>query len=279
MVKKKRQSKRVGLQQKYKIINKVKEHKRKLRKGQVVLGKKNRNPGIPNSWPFKEELMHELENERLANIEKRKMEKVENRQNKKQKMQMEHLNLEPVSVSVDTLRRNSLKDCIHNADVVCFVLDARDPWGSRSLTFEDGVIGKGKKKFMLVLNKLDLVEPSVARHWVSVLRQLHPTIPVYASNGAKWDGMPNKSKSSRLQMAKMDKVQHLAGLRDNGNVKCLEAFLQEFSLKMGKKQDGSRQKIAFVGYPNCGKSSIVNALKKRTISKVSSQGMLFVVHR
>ena len=63
MVKKKSQSKRQTLKMKYKIQKKVKEHKKKLNKASrkaIKAGRKpkpKKNPGIPNAWPFKEELL------------------------------------------------------------------------------------------------------------------------------------------------------------------------------------------------------------------------------
>ncbi len=69
MVKKKSKSKRVTLKQKYKIEKRVKEHHRRLNKetnrakskGLLTGKKKAKDPGIPNEWPFKEDLLKEIE--------------------------------------------------------------------------------------------------------------------------------------------------------------------------------------------------------------------------
>ena len=61
---KKSKSKRTTLKQKYKVLRKVKEHHRKKRKEMKKKGLKPRepkDPGIPNSWPFKQELIQELQ--------------------------------------------------------------------------------------------------------------------------------------------------------------------------------------------------------------------------
>ena len=64
MVKKKSGSKRQTLKQKYKIQKRVKEHDRKLKKlskkGGKAPGKKFKDPGIPNSWPLKKELLEQV---------------------------------------------------------------------------------------------------------------------------------------------------------------------------------------------------------------------------
>jgi nuclear GTP-binding protein len=58
MVAKKRKSKRQTLQQKYKIVKRTKEHKKRLKKGRLVGEKKKKNEDhIPNAWPYKEEVL------------------------------------------------------------------------------------------------------------------------------------------------------------------------------------------------------------------------------
>ena len=57
---KKSKSKRQTLKNKYKVLKKVKEHHRKKRKEAKKNGTHNKgpkDPGIPNNWPFKEELI------------------------------------------------------------------------------------------------------------------------------------------------------------------------------------------------------------------------------
>ncbi len=63
MVAKKRASKRQTLQQKYKIVKRVKEHHKRLKKG-ILTGrvlKKNKDDRIPNAWPYKEDLLKEIQ--------------------------------------------------------------------------------------------------------------------------------------------------------------------------------------------------------------------------
>jgi nuclear GTP-binding protein len=63
MVAKKRKSKRQTLQQKYKIIKRVKQHHKKLQKGvNLSTGKKKKDENhIPNEWPHKVQLMEEIQ--------------------------------------------------------------------------------------------------------------------------------------------------------------------------------------------------------------------------
>lgn len=67
-------SKRVTLKQKYKVIRKVKEHHKKKAKEAKKSGfngkrKVEKDPGIPNDWPFKEQELKALEARRARAIE------------------------------------------------------------------------------------------------------------------------------------------------------------------------------------------------------------------
>lgn len=67
-------SKRMPLRKKYKIIRKVKEHHKKKAKEAKKLGtnkkaKVEKDPGIPNAWPFKEQELQALETRRARALE------------------------------------------------------------------------------------------------------------------------------------------------------------------------------------------------------------------
>jgi nuclear GTP-binding protein len=63
MVAKKRKSKRQTLQTKYKIQKRSKEHRKRVKKGVIVnAGKKKKvDNHIPNAWPYKEDLLREIQ--------------------------------------------------------------------------------------------------------------------------------------------------------------------------------------------------------------------------
>lgn len=168
MVKKKYQSKRLSLHKKHKIARKVREHKRQERKKERVGGgRKRKDPGIPNNWPFKEELLQQAEQARLAELEAQRLAREKAKEDKKERKRLATLarqNAVPAltPLSVEKQARKDLKESVQKADLVLVVLDARDPQGSRSLSLEDGLIGKGGKKVALVLNKVDLIAPDAA---------------------------------------------------------------------------------------------------------------------
>lgn len=64
----------MSLKKKYKIIRKVKEHHKKKSKEAKKLGlnkksKVEKDPGIPNDWPFKEQELKALEARRARALE------------------------------------------------------------------------------------------------------------------------------------------------------------------------------------------------------------------
>lgn len=73
-------SKRVSLKKKYKVIKKVKEHHKKKAKEAKKLGlnrkhKVEKDPGIPNDWPFKEQELKALEARRARALEEMEQKK------------------------------------------------------------------------------------------------------------------------------------------------------------------------------------------------------------
>lgn len=261
----------MSLHKKYKIARKVREHKRQERKAEKLgQHKKKKDPGIPNNWPFKEELLVQVEQARLAEIDAQRQAQHQRKEDKKKAKMLAKLqrrnDVAPVTpLSVEMQAKKDLKHAVQTADVVFVVLDARDPQGSRSLSLEDGLVAKGKKKLVLVLNKIDLLTAETAQKWTTYLRRFHPTIPVRALNTRISDSS-KKTKMEKGHKALYDRQQEISGMRDNGEVQPLRVFLDE----MARKTKNSIR-IAIVGYPNVGKSTLINSIKRRQMVNVSSK--------
>nr|XP_057909135.1 nucleolar GTP-binding protein 2 [Doryrhamphus excisus] len=126
---------------------------------------------------------------------------------------------------------------IDSSDVVIQVLDARDPMGTRSQNIE-AYIKKEKswKHLIFVLNKCDLIPTWVTKRWVAVLSQEYPTLAFHASLTNSF------GKGSLIQL-----------LRQFGK------------LHTDKKQIS----VGFIGYPNVGKSSVINTLRSKKVCNVA----------
>lgn len=137
------------------------------------------------------------------------------------------------------------KDVVEQADVVLYVLDARDPEGTRSRDVERSVMAtaSGGKRLILVLNKVDLIPPAVLRDWLTYLRRYFPTVPLQASRPA-----PNAQTFHHRDMT----VQSTSA--------ALFHALKSFAAGRNLKRAVS---VGVIGYPNVGKSSVINALLSR----------------
>ncbi|XP_028281817.1 nucleolar GTP-binding protein 2 [Parambassis ranga] len=126
---------------------------------------------------------------------------------------------------------------IDSSDVIIQVLDARDPMGTRSSSIESYLKKeKSWKHLIFVLNKCDLIPTWVTKHWVAVLSQEYPTLAFHASLTNSF------GKGSLIQL-----------LRQFGK------------LHTDKKQIS----VGFIGYPNVGKSSIINTLRSKKVCNVA----------
>ncbi|KAL2725791.1 hypothetical protein V1477_018229 [Vespula maculifrons] len=132
---------------------------------------------------------------------------------------------------------NELYKVIDSSDVVLQVLDARDPMGTRSPPVEKYLkTEKPHKHLMFILNKVDLVPNWVTQRWVAILSSEYPTIAFHAS------------------------LTHPFGKGSLINL------LRQFAkLHIDKKQIS----VGFIGYPNTGKSSIINTLRSKKVCKVA----------
>ncbi|KAJ3120205.1 GTPase required for pre-60S ribosomal subunit nuclear export and maturation [Physocladia obscura] len=126
---------------------------------------------------------------------------------------------------------------IDSSDVIIHVLDARDPIGTRCRNVESHLRKEAKHKHLIfVLNKCDLVPTWVTAKWVKILSREYPTLAFHANITNSF------GKGSLIQL-----------LRQFAN------------LHSDKKQIS----VGFVGYPNTGKSSIINTLRNKKVCNVA----------
>lgn len=318
MVAKKRKSKRQTLQQKYKIVKRTKEHKKRLKKGALEGARKRKvEGGIPNAWPFKEDLLKEiavakqkLEEKKLRQKEKRQEEFARRRAGgsssggadgmdvteeldddeeeggapSSSKNRLLHLNSaasnafdqdqdeeeEDTGLSMKTAAagQNSrraylreLRKVIESSDVILQVLDARDPLGTLSTAVEEMVSSKADKRLVYVLNKADLVPRDALSGWLAYLRRSHPAVPFKCNTQAQRGNLGRAAGKVTSQGE--------GGLQTNSAVGAEELLqlLKNYS-RMGETK--TIVAVGIVGFPNVGKSSLVNSLMRTRAVGVSS---------
>ena len=126
---------------------------------------------------------------------------------------------------------------IDSSDVIIHVLDARDPLGTRCRSVEAYLKKEAPHKHLIfLLNKCDLVPPKITSKWVAHLSQEYPTLAFHASITNPF------GKGSLIQL------------------------LRQYSKLHSDKRQIS---VGFLGYPNTGKSSIINTLRKKAVCVVA----------
>lgn len=132
---------------------------------------------------------------------------------------------------------SELYKVVDSSDVLIQVLDVRDPMGTRSRQIEQHLKKDRKHKHLIfVLNKCDLVPTWVTARWVKVLSREYPTLAFHASITHPF------GKGSLIQL------------------------LQQFA-KL--HQDRKQICVGFIGYPNVGKSSVINTLRSKKVCNVA----------
>jgi nuclear GTP-binding protein len=141
--------------------------------------------------------------------------------------------------NLDLSRRAHIKEfkkVVAQSDVILQVLDARDPLSSRDMTTErfiHEVSGTATEKtLILILNKVDLIPKENADAWIKYLNNTYPTFAF------------SQKRAPSFTAALLQKLKAIA----SGPTKKILT-------------------VGIVGYPNVGKSSLINALRQSATHK------------
>jgi nuclear GTP-binding protein len=285
-----KKSKRMPARTRYKIEKRVRDHHKKLKKQakkNPPQKKKKKDPGIPNSLPFKDKILQEAEERKQRAAELRQHQKEE-----RQKLMAEKRQMSLTQVAEDAQRRvdqfeqkttvikelqttgnllsersaktyyREFRKVVEAADVVLEVLDARDPLGSRCPQVEETVLSSGlDKKLVLVINKIDLIPKNNLEKWLKYLRNELPVVAFKAST---------QNQRDNLSQSKVPVHKSSEGLRKSGL--CLGADMLMTLLGNYCRNKGIKTsiRVGVVGFPNVGKSSIINSLKRSKACNVGA---------
>ncbi|KAF9247574.1 hypothetical protein DTO013E5_4696 [Penicillium roqueforti] len=159
---------------------------------------------------------------------------------------------------------NELYKVIDSSDVIIHVLDSRDPDGTRCRSVEKYVREEAPHKHLIfVLNKCDLVPTGVAS------RLLPATSVVHDFGCACFNGIPSVTALAAW-------VRHLskdypclafhANINNSFGKGSLISLLRQFS---SLHSDRKQVSVGLIGYPNTGKSSIINTLRNKKVCTVA----------
>ncbi|GMR39690.1 hypothetical protein PMAYCL1PPCAC_09885, partial [Pristionchus mayeri] len=281
----KKASKRQSCAKRYKIEKKVKDHSKKQKK----IAKKDKTKKraakqeikVPNSCPFKEEILQAAEKKREELVAQKEAAKIIMKQRKadaqkeKAPTTIEQLAAKAearglvheirvplmekgAGLSDKTIKQfaGEVRKTIEAADVVIEVLDARDPLGSRDQAVERQIVLSGKR-LVLLLNKIDLVPKENVQAWLTYLRGFYPTIAFKAST------QEQNSKLGRFTASNIHSASTSKCVGADLVMKLLGNYCRNRNLKTSVR-------VGVIGFPNVGKSSVINSLKRKRACHVGA---------
>ncbi|KAJ2897413.1 nuclear GTP-binding protein nug1 [Coemansia aciculifera] len=301
MVPKKHKSKRLTINHQKKIHKRSKEkHRKDKRDGKRSphSRKLKKDPGIPNLLPFKDKILKEVEDhreqikeERLRQKEARSQLHESNRtltpasapktiadlardaKKREAAYEEEHGSDsgsdadETIEGAVTGRRDNSkrayyreFQKVVQHADVILEVLDARDPLGTRAPQIERMIMDAGaNKRIILVLNKIDLVPRDVVEKWLAYLRHEYPTLAFKASTQEQRNNLGHAGAGTK----KVANLNTSVCVGAESIIQLLKNYSRNHKIKTSIT-------VGVIGFPNVGKSSLINSLKRSRVCGVGS---------
>lgn len=159
----------------------------------------------------------------------------------------------------------TLKAVVEKSDIIIEVLDARDPLACRALGVETLALSASPpKRVILLLNKIDLVPPEVVQAWLKYLRREFPCVAFKASTQQQRSNLSAPGGGAVNRATQAGEVCTGAGA---AGADTLLQLIKNYARSHDMKRAVT---VGVVGYPNSGKSSVINSLKRSKAVGVSS---------
>mmetsp|Transcript_30541 Transcript_30541/g.88797 ORF Transcript_30541/g.88797 Transcript_30541/m.88797 type:complete len:702 (+) Transcript_30541:41-2146(+) len=156
-----------------------------------------------------------------------------------------------------------LQKVVNESDIVVEVLDARDPNSCRCRELERSIVAQSKK-LVVVLNKIDLIPKSALEAWLKYLRREYPTIAFKAALGGD---KVRHAKTSAQQASDALLKSGSAVVGADALMQLVKNYARTGSSNVAKSKQS--MSVGIIGYPNVGKSSVINTLKRKKVCKAA----------
>ena len=286
-----KKSKRITTHTRSVITKRVKQHRRKTKKEAGKLSKagfksktkSNQNSDLPNLHPLKKQIVKNLmakkksaaTDSKLATLNAKTVAMTNTSvvmdPKIKEKKYLARMETEETKKALPQMKKKymkELKEIIEQSDIILEVLDARDPDGCRCRELEQEILAQGgDKKIIFVLNKIDLVPIEVVQVWKKKLSREYACVLFKAntqSNTKDYGQVKMFNNSIKDKKELCNAI--LNSSKSVGPDKLLE-LIKNYSKSEGMKLSVS---VGVIGFPNVGKSSVINSMKKKRAVGVSA---------
>lgn len=244
--------------------------------------KRDKELHIPNLYPYKKKMIEHIQNTKMT-LEKEKMLA---RLTRKERVSENNMGVilqadEREAAFLANKRSKALKgkrtkkqymkelrSVIDSSDIILEILDARDPEGCRCRDLEAEALGSGQgKKIILVLNKIDLVPMPVVEAWKRHLEREYACVLFKANTQNQSTNLGSSKLYSKAMHMRPEMAHSIIGSSKAVGPEKLLELIKNYSKNEGTK---TAVTVGVIGYPNVGKSSLINSMKKRRAVGISS---------
>lgn len=157
-----------------------------------------------------------------------------------------------------------LRKVLASADVIIEVLDARDPMSCRNVDLEREVTSAGKR-LVLLMNKIDLIPKHAVEAWTKHLKRSFPVLAFKAAHGGAKRPTHAMTSAANAPDGLLQSTHAVVGGDE------LMQLLKNYARMGGPGKTKGHLTVGIVGYPNTGKSSVINSMKRHCAVEVGGR--------